>query len=63
MTPAVEAQSPKHWTTREGPPLRMPLRNRSKERNHVGNANTESQGNATPLQYSCLEDPMDRGAW
>ena len=21
------------------------------------------QGNDTPLQYSCLENPMDRGAW
>ena len=22
-----------------------------------------SQGNGTPLQYSCLENPMDGGAW
>ena len=22
-----------------------------------------SEGNGTPLQYSCLENPMDRGAW
>ena len=22
-----------------------------------------TQGNGTPLQYSCLENPMDRGAW
>ena len=22
-----------------------------------------AQGNGTPLQYSCLENPMDRGAW
>ena len=21
------------------------------------------EGNATPLQYSCLENPVDRGAW
>ena len=21
------------------------------------------EGGATPLQYSCLENPMDRGAW
>ena len=21
------------------------------------------EGNGTPLQYSCLESPMDRGAW
>ena len=22
-----------------------------------------SKGNGNPLQYSCLENPMDRGAW
>ena len=22
-----------------------------------------SEGNGYPLQYSCLENPMDRGAW
>ena len=21
------------------------------------------EGNGTPLQYSCLENPMNRGAW
>ena len=21
------------------------------------------EGNGTPIQYSCLENPMDRGAW
>ena len=24
---------------------------------------THGEGNGTPLQYSCLENPMDRGAW
>ena len=24
---------------------------------------THREGNGTPLQYSCLENPMDRGAW
>ena len=24
---------------------------------------TFGEGNGTPLQYSCLENPMDRGAW
>ena len=27
---------------------------------HVPN---DGEGNGTPLQYSCLENPMDRGAW
>ena len=25
--------------------------------------NTNGEGNGTPLQYSCLENPMDGGAW
>ena len=24
---------------------------------------TYGEGNGTPLQYSCLENPMDGGAW
>ena len=24
---------------------------------------TPREGNGNPLQYSCLENPMDRGAW
>ena len=24
---------------------------------------TNGEGNGTPLQYSCLEHPMDGGAW
>ena len=24
---------------------------------------TEKEGNGTPLQYSCLANPMDGGAW
>ena len=26
-------------------------------------SNPLGEGNGTPLQYSCLENPMDRGAW
>ena len=25
--------------------------------------NLDGEGNGTPLQYSCLENPVDRGAW
>ena len=24
---------------------------------------TPGEGNGNPLQYSCLDNPMDRGAW
>ena len=28
-----------------------------------GSARSSGEGNGNPLQYSCLENPMDRGAW
>ena len=28
-----------------------------------GLGNSSGEGNGNPLQYSCLENPMDRGAW
>ena len=28
-----------------------------------GSGRSSGEGNFYPLQYSCLENPMDRGAW
>ena len=28
-----------------------------------GSGRSPAEGNSNPLQYSCLENPMDRGAW
>ena len=28
-----------------------------------GSGRSSGKGNGNPLQYSCLENPMDRGAW
>ena len=28
-----------------------------------GSERSPGEGNGNPLQYSCLENPMDRGAW
>ena len=28
-----------------------------------GSGRSLGEGNGNPLQYSCLENPMDRGAW
>ena len=28
-----------------------------------GSGRSSGEGSGTPLQYSCLENPMDRGAW
>ena len=29
----------------------------------LGQEDSPGEGNGNPLQYSCLEDSMDRGAW
>ena len=29
----------------------------------MGVESVDGEGNDTPLQYSCLENPMDGGAW
>ena len=32
--------------------------------NNIGSGiKIHGEGDGTPLQYSCLENPMDRGAW
>ena len=28
-----------------------------------GSGRTPGEGHGNPLQYACLENPMDRGAW
>ena len=28
-----------------------------------GSRSSPGEGNGSPLQYSCLENPIDRGAW
>ena len=29
----------------------------------LGSIRSPGEGNGNPLQYSCLENPMDRGVW
>ena len=29
----------------------------------LGSGKSPEEGNSDPLQYSCLENPMDRAAW
>ena len=29
----------------------------------AGSGRSPEEGNGNPLQYSCLRNPMDRGAW
>ena len=68
--PCIERWSLNHWTTREVP--RTGVVNQASETENwlklksanLGFVRTAGgEGNGTPLQYSCLENPMDGGAW
>ena len=48
----VKAQSSNHWNKQE-----IPTVNYTYVYIYIG------EGNGTPLQYSCLENPMDGEAW
>ena len=39
------------------------LSGKESESSIPGSGRSPGEGNGNPLQYSCLENPMDRGAW
>ena len=42
----------------------MPMQEMSRDAGSVpGLGRSPGEGNGNPLQYSCLENPMDGGAW
>ena len=52
--------------------MQLPLKSKAQRVNNRSAGNPDSipgsgrspgGGNDNPLQYSCLENPMDRGAW
>ena len=47
------------------PPKRSQSVNIQINKNKImpGSGRSPGEGNGNPLQYSCLENPMDRGAW
>ena len=44
------------WTVKRLPTMR-------ETQSIPGSGRSPAEGNGNPLQYSCLENPMDRGAW
>ena len=42
----------------KNPPARLETKVQS-----MGREDPPGEGNGNPLQYSCLENPTDRGAW
>ena len=51
------------WVTRESLQLSDKNFNFRKSSSIYGLGRSPGGGNGNPLQYSCLENPMDRGAW
>ena len=46
-----------------GPVVKNPLANAGDSGSMPGSIRAPQVGNGNPLQYSCLENPMDSGAW
>ena len=51
------------WGFLGGSVLKYPPANAGDMGSIPGFGRSAGGGNGNPLQYSCLENPMDRGAW
>ena len=54
------------WGEMEAPVVKNPPANAAEIRDAgsiLGLGRSSGGGHSNPLQYSCLENPMDRGAW
>ena len=64
-SPNVFQRSPIHTLWDEA--LQIPGRRPCESKDVYNDLNllrgTDGEGDGTPLQYSCLENPMDGGAW
>ena len=58
--PGIEPRSPTLWA--DALPSEPPG-NAGDPGSIPGLGRSPGEGNNNPLQYSCLENPMDRGAW
>ena len=52
-----------HWSFPRGSDGKLPACNAGDPGSIPGWGRSPAEGNGNPLQYSCLENPMDRGAW
>ena len=57
------AQVKIQWGFPGGSEVKMPACNERDLDSIPGSGRSPGEGNGNPLQYSCLENPMDRGAW
>ena len=52
-----------YWVVPGGSVVKNPPVNAGNPASIPGSGRSPGEGNGNPLQYSCLENPMDRGAW
>ena len=51
------------WSFLGGSEVKVPVCNVGDLGSIPGSGRFPGEGNGNPLQYSCLDNPMDRGAW
>ena len=51
------------WDFPSGSDGKEPVWNAGDLGSFAGSGRSPGEGDGNPLQYSCLENPMDRGAW
>ena len=51
------------WAFQVVPVVKSPCRRRKVAGLIPGSGRSPGGGHGNPLQYSCLENPMDRGVW
>ena len=51
------------YTSPDGSDVKASAYNAGDPDSIPGLGRSPGEGNGNPLQYSCLENPMDRGAW
>ena len=52
-----------NWTSQVALVVKNPLANAGDAGSIPGLGRSPGGGPSNPIQYSCLENPMDRGAW
>ena len=52
-----------YWALPGGSVVKNPPANAGDPGSFPGSGRSSGEGNGNPLQYSCLESSMDRGAW
>ena len=60
---SVEAQFHALWGFPVGSEVKASASNAGDPGSIPGSGRSPGEGNGNPLQHSCLENPMDRGAW